>query len=171
MLREYGEGRRKMIRPVEERDISALTALYNYYIENTTFTLELEPLSKEAFGTRVKDISARFPYLVYEENGQILGYAYLNDFNVRGGYRFTADLSLYVELAARGQGIGKALYDEIEPKAKEMGLRNIISLITSENEASLAFHDRLGFERAARIDDIAHKFDRWIGLCYCIKRI
>ena len=119
----------------------------------------------------MEKIRERFPYLVYEENGEILGYAYLNDFNPRGGYRSTVDLSLYVAPTARGKGIGRALYETIEPKAKEMGLCNIISLITSENEASLAFHKALGFECVAQIDNIAHKFDRWIGLCYCIKRI
>ena len=160
-----------MIRPVEPKDIGVLTALYNYYIENTTFTLELEPLTEQAFSERVRSISARFPYLVYEENGEILGYAYLNDFNPRGGYRFTADLSLYVAPTARGRGIGQALYEAIESKAREMGLCNIISLITAENEVSLAFHEAMGFEKVARVDDIAHKFDRWIGLCYCIKRI
>ncbi len=165
------EGRRKMIRSVKEEDIGALTALYNYYIENTTFTLELQALSVEEFRGRVKKIIECFPYLVYEENGELLGYAYLNEFNPRGGYRFTADLSLYVAPSARGRGIGKALYEAIEPKAKEMGLCNIVSLITAENEASLAFHDALGFERVAKIEDIAHKFGRWIGLCYCIKRI
>lgn len=160
-----------MIRTVEEKDIPSLVAIYNYYIENTIFTLEMEPLSAEAFGARIEKITERFPYLIYEENGEILGYAYLNDFNPRGGYRFTADLSLYVAHGARGKGIGRALYETIEPMAKEMGLCNIISLITSENEASLAFHKALGFERVAQIDNIAHKFDRWIGLCYCIKRI
>ena len=160
-----------MIRFVEEKDIESLAAIYNYYIENTTCTLELEALSTEAFRARVEKISVRFPYLVYEEDGEILGYAYLNDFNPRGGYRFTADLSLYVAPTARGRGIGRALYEAIEPRAKEMGLCNVISLITSENEASLAFHDALGFERVAKIDGIARKFDRWIGLCYCIKRI
>ena len=145
--------------------------IYNYYIENTTATLELEVLTEESFRARVEKIRERFPYLIYEENGEILGYAYLNDFNPRGGYRFTADLSLYVAHGARGKGIGRALYETIEPMAKERGLCNIISLITSENEASLAFHKALGFERVAQIDNIAHKFDRWIGLCYCIKRI
>ena len=171
MLQKISEGRMSMIRPVQERDIGALTELYNYYIENTTFTLELEPLSEQAFGERVRAISARFPYLVYEEEGQVLGYAYLNDFNPRGGYRFTVDLSLYILPSARGRGLGRALYAEIEQMAKDRGFCNIISLITSENEASLAFHDALGFERVARIDDIAFKFDRWLGLCYCIKRI
>ena len=160
-----------MIRFVEEKDMESLVAIYNYYIENTTCTLELEALSAGEFGGRVAKITERFPYLVYEEDGEILGYAYLNDFNPRGGYRFTADLSLYVAQDARGKGIGRALYAAIEPMAREMGLENIISLITSENEASLAFHDKLGFERVARIDRIANKFDRWIGLCYCIKRI
>ena len=160
-----------MIRFAEEKDVEALVSIYNYYIENTTCTLELEALSPEEFGARVAKITERFPYLVYEEDGEVLGYAYLNDFNPRGGYRFTADLSLYVAQDARGKGIGRALYEAIEPMAKEMGLQNIVSLITSENEASLAFHDRLGFERVARIDRIANKFDRWIGLCYCIKRI
>ncbi len=160
-----------MVRPVEERDIGALTALYNYYIENTTFTLELEPLSEATFGERVRGIAERFVYLVFEEDGQVLGYAYLNEFNSRGGYRFTADLSLYVSPSARGRGIGRALYEEIERRARAMGLCNIISLITSENEASLAFHERMGFARVAKIDGIANKFDRWLGLCYCIKRI
>ncbi len=160
-----------MIRLVEQRDIDALAAIYNYYIENTTFTLELEPLTEQVFAERVRSISARYPYLVYEENGEILGYAYLSEFNRRGGYRFTVDLSLYVLPTARGRGIGRRLYGEIEKLAKESGYCNIISLITSENEASLAFHDKLGFECVAKIDGIANKFDRWLGLCYCIKRI
>ena len=160
-----------MIRFVEEKDVETLVSIYNYYIENTTCTLELAVLSAAEFGARVTKISERFPYLVYEENGEVLGYAYLSEFNSRGGYRFTADLSLYVAQDARGKGIGRALYEAIEPMAKEMGLQNIISLITAENEASLAFHDKLGFECVARIDRIANKFDRWIGLCYCIKRI
>ena len=160
-----------MIRFVEEKDVETLVSIYNYYIENTTCTLEMEPLSAAEFGVRVKKIAERFPYLVYEENGEVLGYAYLSEFNPRGGYRFTADLSLYVAQGARGKGIGRALYEAIEPMAREMGLRNIISLITAENELSLAFHDKLGFERVAKIEKIANKFDRWIGLCYCIKRI
>jgi phosphinothricin acetyltransferase len=160
-----------MIRPVEQRDVGALAALYNYYIENTTFTLELEPLTEQVFGERVRSISARYPYLVYEENGEILGYAYLSEFNPRGGYRFTVDLSLYVAPKARGRGIGRQLYGEIEKLARTSGYCNIISLITSENEASLAFHETLGFERVAKLDGIANKFDRWLGLCYCIKRI
>ena len=160
-----------MIRFVEEKDVEMLVSIYNYYIENTTCTLEMEPLSVEEFRARVKKIAERFPYLVYEENGEVLGYAYLSEFNPRGGYRFTADLSLYVAHGVRGKGIGRGLYEAIEPMAREVGVCNIISLITAENEASLAFHDKLGFERVAKIEKIANKFDRWIGLCYCIKRI
>ena len=91
------------IRPVRPRDAAACAAIYNYYIENTTVTMELTPLCEADFQKRIETITAKFPWLVYEEDGRILGYGYLSYFHERAAYRFTCVLSLFVDKEARGR--------------------------------------------------------------------
>ena len=154
------------IRPARADDASALAEIYNYYIENTTVTMELKKLDAETFGKRIEKIGSEFPWLVYEEDGKILGYGYLSFFNERAAYRFTCDLSLYVDKDARGKGIGSALFGELEEKARELGFSTILSLVTSENLQSAEFHLKHGFEKVAELPSVAFKFKRWLGLTY-----
>ena len=159
------------IRPAERRDAAACAALYNYYIVNTTVTMELEAVTEEAFARRIESVTAEFPWLVWEEDGEILGYGYLSRFHERAAYRFTCDLSLYVDRGARGRGIGAALLEALEKKAQELGFCHMISLITTENAPSAAFHEKHGFKKAGEIPDIAFKHRRWMGLMYYKKTL
>ena len=97
------------IRPIEDRDIAACLAIYNYYIEHTTITFEEEPLSLAAFSERVRRICADYPYLIAEESGEVVGYAYLDAYNERSAYRYTADLSIYLARDSLGRGAGASL--------------------------------------------------------------
>ena len=160
-----------MIRFVEKADVPRLTAIYNHYIKNTTVTFEINPLTEEEFEARVDAIVGEYPYLVFEEDGVLLGYAYFAAFNPRAAYRCTADLSIYLADEARGRGAGARLYKALEALAGEYGIRNVISIITEENVDSLRFHEKMGFTQAADFPDIAEKFGRRLGVKYYIRRL
>lgn len=159
------------IRPITERDVPQCADIYNYYIENTTITFEEAPLTAEAFSARVRRITQRYPYLVAEEDGQIAGYAYLDLYNDRSAYRYTADLSIYLRHGCGARGLGSALLAEIERLAAEAGFRNIISIITEENAPSLAFHEKHGYRPAGRLYKVGLKFGRWLDVAFYQKAL
>ncbi len=159
------------IRTLEPKDIPFCLEIYNYYIVNTTYSFEELPLSEEAFEKRTLAISAKYPYIVAEEDGKIIGYAYLAAFSERTAYRFTADLSIYLDKGWAGKGIGKLLLSEIEARGKAMGIKNIIAIITEQNCASVAFHQKHGYTVCGDFSDVGYKFGQWLGVKYLIKRI
>ncbi len=161
-----------LIRELEDSDIEACLNIYNYYIENTCYTLEEERLSLSDFTSRVKRIQAHYPFLVYvEDENHILGYAYLDVFHERSAYKKTADLSIYVDKDHLHDHIGVLLLNAIEKKAKEYSITNIISIVTSENENSLHFHEKHGFLLEGNIHDVAYKLGRSISVYYLRKPI
>lgn len=161
-----------MIRELEDSDIEACLNIYNYYIENTCYTLEEERLSLSDFTSRVKRIQSHYPFLVYvDDENHILGYAYLDVFHERSAYKKTADLSIYVDKNHLHDHIGVILLNAIEKKAKEYSITNIISIVTSENENSLHFHEKHGFLLEGNIHDVAYKLGRSISVYYLRKPI
>lgn len=162
-----------MIRPIRMDDVPACVTLYNRYITETTVTFELQPLSEAQFADRVKSITRRYPYLVYEDDqtGQVIGYAYLDCYSEREAYRFTCDLSIYLDMEVRGRGIGRALYEAIEAEAYRCGFYTIIAIVTGENTASMAFHEAMGFETMADFSHLGHKFGRWLSVRYYRKNL
>lgn len=155
-----------------ERDIESCREIYNYYVRNTSFSLEETELTAEQYAGRVRDIVRRFPFLVLRDgDGTVAGFAYLSDFNSRSGYRFTADLSIYMAQDRRGAGLGAMLLAAIEAAARERGFTNLISLITDENAASCRFHEKNGFVKEGHLHGIAVKFGRRCGLCYYRKAL
>ena len=162
-----------MIRPIRIGDIHECVTLYNRYITDTTVTFEFDPLTNEQFTARVRRITQNYPYLVYEddETGAVLGYAYLDCYSERKAYRFTCDLSIYLAMDARGRGIGRVLYDAIEAEAYRRGFYTVVAIVTSENTASMAFHEAMGFTKMADFDGLGHKFGHWLGVRYYRKNL
>lgn len=154
------------IRPITENDLTRCVGIYNYYIENTTITFEEQPLSLEAFSARVRRIEAQYPYLVAEEDGAVVGYAYLDAYNERSAYRYTADLSIYLAHDCLSRGVGGRLLEAIERAGAARGLRNIISIVTEENARSIAFHEKHGYTEVGRMRKVGLKFDRWLDVVF-----
>ena len=152
------------VRAAEERDVPACLRIYNYYILNTAVSFEEQPLTAEAFADRLRRISASYPYLVAERAGRVVGYAYLDRYGERSAYRFTADLSVYVDRDCLASGVGAALLERIEALGRAQGLRSIISVITGSNARILAFHQKHGFRQAGRIMDAGYKFGGWLDV-------
>ena len=158
--------------PIAPEDIAACTELYNYYIENTCITLEEEPVTPEEFGARAARITKNYPYIVARDGaGKPVGFAYLDVFNPRSAYRCTADLSIYVDRACRGSGVGQKLYAEIERLGRERGIENLISIITSDNEGSLRFHRKNGFTEIGVMPAVAFKFGKYLDVSFFQKHL
>ncbi len=153
------------IRPVRIADAARLAEIYNYYIVNTTVTLELEPITADEMARRISEISSSHPYFVYEEDGKILGYTYAHPWKTRAGYQgHSLETTIYLDVEARHKGIGRLLVQHLEEECGKAGYHVLIANATDENKDSLAMHERLGFKQVAHYEEVGRKFDRWIGI-------
>lgn len=162
-----------VIRPIRRSDIAECITIYNRYITETTSTFEIEPLTVEAFDTRVSRLCRQYPFLVCTDGacGRVLGYAYLSPFGERAAYRFTCDVSIYLDMEERGRGLGRMLYQALEAEAVRRGFYSMVAIVTGENAASMEFHARMGFSRMAEFPEMGYKFGRWLSVCYYRKRL
>ena len=160
-----------MIRAANPEDVPQILAIYAPYIINTTITFEYDVPTEAEMRSRFADITARFPWLVWEEDGQILGYAYAAAPYARAAYSWCAEPSVYLKPEAWGRKIGTALYRGLEAILLLQGYQVLYTLVTGENHASVAFHEKLGYHTAARFPDCGFKFGRWLGLIWMEKRI
>ena len=158
-----------MIRIAEERDIPEILSIYAPYILNTTCTFEYDIPSEDEFLDRFRSITSRFPWIVWEEDGRILGYAYGSAPFERAAYRWSCESSVYLRPEARGRGIGRALYTALEKILTFQGFLRNYAIITSENLDSLAFHKALGYRTAAELPGCAYKFGRKLGIVWMEK--
>ena len=160
-----------MIRIATEADVPAILSVYAPYILTSTATFEYEVPSEADFLRRFQTITSRFPWLVWEENGEILGYAYASAPYERAAFAWCAEPSVYLRPQARGRGIAAALYTALEDILRIQGYQVLYALITAENEASLRFHEKQGYVRSVCFDSCGFKFGRWLGLIWMEKRL
>lgn len=158
------------IRPAREEDIPAILAIYGPYVENTTYSFEYTVPTLAEFTDRFRSYTAQFPWLVWEENGEILGYAYGSAPFTRAAYRWCAELSVYIAPKAHRRGIGKALYQAAEDILFRQGYQVIYCLITTSNTASVAFHESVGYRIVATLPGCGIKFGQKLGIIYMEKR-
>lgn len=158
---EEGRGR---IRPVTLADADAITGIYNHYVRETTVTFETEPLTTEEMANRIKDISARFPYFVYEKDGRILGYCYAHLWRERAAYSNTLETTVYIDGQAQRQGLGSMMVRHLTDLCREQGYHALIACITEENRASVKMHERLGFRQVSCFKEVGMKFGRWLDV-------
>ena len=157
------------IRFAAEHDLPAMLAIYRPYVENTTYSFEYDVPCLRTFTQRFYDHIAQFPWLVWEEEGTVLGYAYATLTFSREAYRWLAEPSIYLDRDARGRGIGRKLYTALEEILKLLGYRRSYALITSENDASLRFHEALGYRVLAHFPGCAYKMGRRLGVTWMEK--
>lgn len=155
-----------MIRFVELKDTEAICNIYNYYVENTIITFEEEQVAIQEMEKRIVDISSNYPYFVYEEDDEILGYAYASTWKARSAYRYSVELSVYLNKDKKGFGIGKKLYTHLLDELKTRGIHRAMGCITLPNEKSVDLHEKLGFKKVAEFHEVGYKFDQWIDVGY-----
>lgn len=153
-----------IIRPSRDEDIAAIASIYTHHVLHGTGTFELDPPSPTDMQARRAEVQARgLPWLVAEDRGQVLGYAYCNWFRPRPAYRYAAEDSIYLTPQACGQGLGRALLTELSAAAERAGMRKLIAVIgDSANAASIGLHRSCGFTPAGVLTSSGWKFDRWL---------
>jgi len=154
-------------------DARDIRAIYAYYVENTAVTFEYEVPTVEDMRGRIAATLERYPYLVAEEDGAVLGFAYAGPFKERAAYAHSCELSIYLARDERGRGLGRALYERLEERLAAQGILNLYACIADpivEDEYlsrdSERFHARMGFERVGTFHLCGYKFGRWYNMCW-----
>ena len=152
-------------------DIPKMLEIYAPYVENTTYSFEYTVPTLAEFTRRFDAYTAQFPWLVWEEQGQVLGYAYASAPFERAAYSWCAESSVYLRPEAHRKGIGKKLYWVLERLLQMQGYRVNYALITSENQASLDFHEAMGYRFLANMTKQGYKHGRWLGVIWLEKEL
>jgi len=149
------------IRFARIEDAEEILAIYAPYILETAVTFEYAVPTAAAFRARMEGMMHDYPYFVYEEAGEILGYAYAHRQMERAAYDWTAELTVYLKRGAAGRGIGARLYGAVLALLRLQNIRNAYALVVSPNSPSEALHERMGFERVAFFPAMGYKMGAW----------
>jgi phosphinothricin acetyltransferase len=156
-----------LIRSANPTDADAVARIYNYYIMETVVTFEVDELSSAEMARRMKEIQAdSFPWLVAQRAGEVVGYAYAGKWHSRCAYRFAAEMTVYLAPGHAGQGVGSRLYEEVIEALTATDIHTVIGGIALPNDASVALHEKFGFQKAAHYREVGFKHGRWIDVGY-----
>jgi L-amino acid N-acyltransferase YncA len=156
-----------LIRPATGADATAVADVYNHYIKETTVTFEEAEVIPSEIGRRIQEVaSASLPWLIAEQEATVVGYAYAGKWHSRTGYRFSAEIAVYVEADHTRIGAGSRLYDHLFPMLQARGIHAVMAGIALPNEPSVALHEKFGLTKVAHFTEVGFKFDRWIDVGY-----
>jgi L-amino acid N-acyltransferase YncA len=160
-----------LIRPAEERDAGACAAIYAPYVRDTTITFETEPPTPAEMAARITKATKSHAWLVLEIDGQVVGYAYGVPFKERAAYRWSCEVSVYLELGRRRTGGGRALYEALFARLAERGFRTAVAGMTLPNDPSVGLHRALGFEPAGTYRRIGWKHGAWRDVAWAQREL
>jgi L-amino acid N-acyltransferase YncA len=152
------------LRPSQDRDLAAITAIYHYHVLNGVASFEEEPPNRDEMALRRGGILARgLPYLVAEQSGRVLGYCYASLYRTRSAYRFAVEDSIYLDAAEVGRGIGRALLSELIERCTAQGYRQMVAVIGGVDQwPSIRLHAALSFAEVGVLRTIGFKFGAWV---------
>ena len=149
-----------VIETVKLTDAARLLEIYRPYVEKTAISFEYKVPTLLEFEQRIKTTVAKYPYLVAKDGNQIVGYAYTSAFKQRAAYDWAVETSIYVDVNYCGQGIGSALYRELEKITKKQNIINMNACISSDNQDSISFHKKNGYRQVAYFSKCGYKFNK-----------
>ena len=156
-----------MIRPATIADAEAIVHIYNQYILNTIVTFEEQAVSANDMAERINEnAAAGLPWLVAEIDGKVVGYAYASKWADRCAYRFSVESTVYLDPTATGQGHGTKLYEALFVILRSHSMHVVIGGIALPNPASVALHEKLGFQKVAHFKEVGFKFNQWVDVGY-----
>jgi len=155
-----------LLRDCTTLDAGPVCAIYNHYVEQTAVTFEEAPIAAEEMARRIAEVTSRFPWVVWERNHTVVGYAYATSWKSRSAYRHSVETTIYLSPDAKGQGIGTLLYHSLVDRLRSLDVHCAVGGIALPNPASVALHEKLGFVNIGRFREIGLKFGRWIDVGY-----
>lgn len=153
-----------MIRPLNLNDTEELLDIYNYYVLNSIVTFDDEALSLDTFKDKITHINADYPFIVFEENNDILGYAYGSKWRPKPAYKHTVESTVYVKHGVLGKQIGTKLYTELLSQLKQQNYHAVLGGLTLPNDASVKLHEKFGFKQVAHFKEVGLKFGKWLDV-------
>jgi len=150
-----------MIRLATPTDAVSMLAIYAPYIRNTSITFEIGVPPVAGFAHRIRSYQENWPWIVYEKNGQVVGYAYASRYRERIAYQWSVECSVYVHDDHLRSGIGRALYTALFSILKKQGFTTVYAVINLPNERSVAFHESMGFTYFATYVKVGYKLGKW----------
>jgi len=156
-----------IVRDAEIEDGKQIAEIYNFYVQNTHHSFEIEPVSCEEMQRRISEISENYPFLVAEENeAEISAYAFASCYKPRSAYKNSVEVSVYVKNNLKQKGIGTKLHERLFKELKAMNVHAIIAGISLPNEASVKLHEKFGMQKVAHFREVGYKFGKWIDVGY-----
>lgn len=166
------------IRSASAADAEKLLDIYSYYVKNTAISYEYEVPSLMEFRQRIKNTLEKYPYLVLEKDGDILGYSYAAPFKTREAYRYSVETTIYLKNGLQKKGYGRLLLTALENELTKKGFTNANACIAFTepddeylNRNSMEFHSRMGYSLVGRFHKCAYKFGRWYDMIWMEKHI
>ncbi|HUF47514.1 MAG TPA: GNAT family N-acetyltransferase [Vicinamibacterales bacterium] len=154
-------------RPATRDDGEAIARIYNHYVAGTTVTFEEGAVAGVEMATRLDEISrAGLPFLVAASDDELVGFAHASPWKGRCAYRHTAEVSVYLDPALVGRGLGSALYAALFPLLEDRKLHAVIAGIALPNDGSIALHEKFGLRKVAHFAEVGFKFGRWVDVGY-----
>jgi L-amino acid N-acyltransferase YncA len=154
------------VRVASEQDVAGIAAIYDEQVRTGISTFDLEPPAASYWSHHLAGKEPGDHFLVAEDDGAIVGFAYASAYRRRPGYRLTRETSVYLGPEARGRGLGRRLYDELLPRLGADGMHVVLALVALPNAASVALHESCGFEHLGTMREVGHKFGRWIDTAW-----
>lgn len=142
-------------------DAAVIASIYAPYVLGTAITFEEEPPSAEEMADRIAATLPTYPYLLFEERGTVLGYAYAGAHRARAAYRWSVDVTAYAHMDAHRRGVGRALYDELLRRLTGQGFHAAFAGIALPNEKSVGLHEAMGFQHLGTYAEVGFKLGRW----------
>ncbi len=155
-----------MLRNVRPDDATSISEIYNHYVEHTAISFEELPVSAAEMRTRIVTVTETLPWLVCEEDGELLGYCYAAQWKARSAYRYSAETTVYLRPSAIGRGKGTLLFNALMTELRERDIHTVIGGVALPNPPSVRLLEKFGLRQIAYFSQVGYKFGKWIDVGY-----
>ncbi len=156
-----------LVRPATVADAAAIADIYNHYVRETVVTFEEEAVDADEMARRIGEgLAESLPWLAAGVDGVVVGFAFASKWKGRCAYRFSVEVTVYLAPDQGGRGLGSRIYEHLLPLLKEQGIRTALGGIALPNDASVALHEKFGFEKVAHFRGVGFKQERWVDVGY-----
>ena len=159
------------IRTATAADAADIIRVYTPYVEHTAITFDTEIPTVAEYAEKINTITTQYPFLVAEDSGEIIGYAYASGYYGRAAYAWTVEISIYVKEQGGYKGVGSKLYQHLESQLQQQGIQTILSCLAYPNEPSERFHKKYGFKTIGHMEKVGYKHGKWHDTIWMQKHI